>query len=122
MHSEVYSFSLTTAVRGFHVYKNVWEPTIGEVLSCEKDNGNSHDMFAVAIKNSSEVVGHVPRFWSSICSIFTRRGGEIVCRITGSRRYSADLPQGGMEIPYILIFKSHSIKECSKAEYLIKSV
>ena len=118
----MYSFSLTTTVRGFHIYKNVWEPTIGEMLSCERDNGNSHNTFAVAIKNSSKVVGHIPRFLSSICSIFIQRGGEIVCRITGSRHYSADLPQGGMEIPCILIFKSHSIKECSKAEHLIKSV
>ena len=117
----MYSFSLTTAVRGFHVYQDVWEPTIGEVLSCERDIGNSHDTFAVAIKNSSEVVSHVPRFFSSICSIFIRRGGEIVCRITGTRRYSADLPQDGMEIPCILIFKSQSIKECSKTEHLIKS-
>ena len=84
MCSEMYSFSLTTALRGFHVYKNVWEPTIGEVLSCERDIRNSHDTFAVAIKNSSEVVGHIPRFLSSICSIFIRRGREIVCRITGT--------------------------------------
>lgn len=118
---KMFSFSLTTAVRGFHVYKDVWEPTIGEVLSCERDVGNSHDTFAVATKKSTEVVGHVPRFLSSICSIFIRRGGEIVCRITGTRRYSADLPQGGMEIPCILIFKSQSIKECSKTEHLIKS-
>ena len=67
---KMYSFSLTTAVCGFHIYKDVWEPTIGEVLSCERDIGNSHDTFTVAIKNSSEVVGHVPRFLSSICSIF----------------------------------------------------
>ena len=66
----MYSFSLTTAVHGFHVYKNVWESTIDEVLSCKRDVGNSHDTFAVAIKNSSEVVGHVPRFLSSICLIF----------------------------------------------------
>ena len=70
MCSEMYSFSLTTAVCGFHVYKNVWEPTIGEVLSCKRDIGNTHNMFAVAIKNSSKVVGYVPRFLSSICSIF----------------------------------------------------
>ena len=66
----MYSFSLTTAVRSFHVYKDVWEPAIDEVLSCKGDVGNSHNTFAVAIKNSSEVVSHVPRFLSSICSIF----------------------------------------------------
>ena len=117
----MYSFSLTTAVWGFHVYKEVWEPTIDEKLPCKRNIGNSHDMFAVAFKNSSEVVGHVPRFLLSICLIFIRRGGEIVCRITGTRRYSVDLPQGGMEVPCILIFKSQSIKECKKTEHLIQS-
>ena len=52
----MYSFSLTTAVRGFHVYMDVWEPTLDEELACVRDIENSHDMFAVAIKNSSEVV------------------------------------------------------------------
>ena len=114
----MYSSSLTTAVRGFHVYKDVWEPSIGEVLSCERDIGNNHSTFAVAIKNSSEVVGHVPR---SSSSIFIQRGSEIVCRITDTRCYSADFPQGGMEIPCILIFKSQSIEECSKTGNLIKA-
>ena len=26
-------------------------------------------------------------------------GGAISCVVTGSRRYSADLPQGGLEVP-----------------------
>ena len=55
---------------GFYVYKNVWEPTIDKGLSCESDIGNSHDTLAVAIKNSFEVVGHIPRLLSSICLIF----------------------------------------------------
>ena len=112
---------MTAAVHGFHVYKeDVWEPTIREVLLWERDVGNRHDTFVVAIKrnDSFEVVGHVP---SSICLIFIRRGGEIDYRITGTRRYSADLPQGEMEEPCILIFKSQSIKECNKTEDLIKS-
>ena len=117
---EMYSFSLTTAVHGFHIYKDVWKPTINVVLCCERDVGNNHNTFAVAIKNSCEVVAHVTRFLSSICSIFIQRGGKIVCRIKGTRHYLVDLPQGGMEVPCVLIFKSQSIKECSKTEHLIK--
>ena len=74
---EMYSFSLTMVMCGFDIYKNVWEPTIAEALSCEKDVGNTQNIFAFAIKNSSEVVGHVPRFLSSIYLIFIWRGGEI---------------------------------------------
>ena len=32
-----------------------------------------------------------------------------------------DFPQGGIEVPCILIFKSQNIKEYSKTEHLIKS-
>ena len=31
--------------------------------------------------------------------MFLRKGGVITCTVTGSRQYSADLAQGGMEIP-----------------------
>ena len=50
------------------------------------------------------VVGHLPKkllaiFWSFL------RNGSITCIITGSRQYSRDLVQGGLEIPCTLIFK-----------------
>lgn len=114
-----FSFTLSTAVRGYHVYQDNWEPDIGDQLHCEREPGNSHDTFAVAVKNDTAVVGHVPRLISSICSVYIRRGGSINCTITGSRRYSADLPQGGMEIPCVLTFKSSSHKECDKAVKLL---
>ena len=45
------------------------------------------------------VVGHVLRRISAICHLFLRRGGHIVCQITGPRQFSLDLPQGGLEVP-----------------------
>ena len=51
------------------------------------------------------VVGHIPKKISSVCSLYLRRGGSIICRVTGSRRYSEDLIQGGLEIPCVLIFE-----------------
>ena len=41
-----------------------------------------------------------------MCSLFLRRGGTIGCTVTGQRKYSADLPQGGLEIPWFLVFKA----------------
>ena len=65
-------------------------------------------------------VGHVPRKSSTICSVFIRRGGSIRCRVTGSRRYSQDLPQGGLEIPCLLLFDGTE-KDTLKAERLVKA-
>ena len=40
-------------------------------------------------------------------SLFLRRGGSIRCKVTGSRHYSSDLPQGGLKIPCSLLFKAN---------------
>ena len=88
-------FQLTSCVRGYHVYKDVWNPSIGEEFHCKREEGNSEDPYAVAVYNGG-VVGHVPRLISAACSLFLRRLGTITCRIIGSQRYSADLSQGGL--------------------------
>jgi len=122
----MFSVSVSSAVRGFHVYNDIWMSVVGEELTCERQVDNIHDRFAVSVRTkredgTGEIVGHVPKFISTICSIFIRRGGEIICRVTGTRRYSSDLPQGGMEIPCILLFRSSTQKECDKAEHFLKS-
>ena len=56
-----------------------------------------------------------------ICSIFLRRGGTINCTVDGSRRYSSDISQGGLEIPCVLTFTAQGSVEGNKAEKLIES-
>ena len=79
---------------------------------------------AVAVKKQisgeEKIVGHVPRKISAICSLFIRRGGVIRCIISGRRRYSSDLPQGGLEIPCILVFTTIKPDEGRKAKNLIQ--
>ena len=95
-----------SCVRGFHVYSAVWNPTIGEVLPCRREPTNVTDRYAAAVLDSGTIVGHLPRKYSKIFSLFIRRGGIITCEITGRRRYSRDLVQGGMEIPCKLTLQS----------------
>ena len=73
----------------------------------------------MAVKKDAITVGHVPKKISCICSLFLRRGGFINCEVTGSRRYSADLDQGGLEIPCSLTFTGE-IKEVQKVQRLLK--
>ena len=122
----VYTFAVNSVIRGYHEYRTVWEsPADGEVLRCEREVGNSHDTYAVAIKKLIDgnyvVVGHVPRKISSICSIFIRRGGTIRSIVNGHRQYSADLPQGGMEVPCVLMFTAPCSSETEKTKKLIQS-
>ena len=105
------SFVIDAAIRGYHVYKEIWPSPIDEErLTCEREVGNSHDPLSVAVKKvidgRNTIVGHVPRRISPLCSVFIRRGGSIMCIVDGPRRYSADLPQGGLELPCKLLFSA----------------
>ena len=52
----------------------------------------------------SVIVGHIPKKISPTFSLFLRRGGAIHCTVTGAKRYSADIEQGGLEVPCVLKF------------------
>ena len=129
MVSHVHTFSVQSMVRGYHVYQSVWDATCDdEILPCKREVVNIHDPSSVAItKGTTGIVvghvrlGHVPRIISPIYSIFIRRGGTISCRANGSRRYSSDLPQGGLEVPCILTFSTPNAREIEKTKKLIES-
>ena len=80
-------------MRGYQVYQENWSATVAKELVCQRETGNIRDAFAVSVIRASEVVGHIPRKLSCIYSFFLRRGGSIRCIVTGSRRYSRDLPK-----------------------------
>ena len=47
-----YSFTVNSMIRGYHVYKDIWEnPTIGEELICKREVGNPKDPISVAVIN-----------------------------------------------------------------------
>ena len=104
-------------VRGYHVYQDIWSASVGEVLPCEREPANSTGRYAVAVTKDGVIIGHLPRKVSRVCSLFLRRGGTIHCRVTGGRRYSHDLPQGGLEIPCRIVFgaKQDQLKKLKRA-------
>ena len=107
-------------IRGYHVYKDIWEAVLDEELPSQKELGNLADPFAVAVIRDGVVVGHVPKKISSVCSLFLQRNGSITCCISGYRRFSEDLLQGGVEIPCTMTFAGEA-KHTVKAKKLIES-
>ena len=88
------SWLTNSVVRGHHVYKNVWTPSIGERLQLRRQDDNDYDNHAVSVVKAKTIVGHVPRemlrtFWH-----FIMHGGSIRCEITGRRT----LGEGGGQI------------------------
>ena len=54
-------------------------------------------------------MGHVPKFLSKLTYFFLKYGGTLSVKVTGERRFSYDLAQGGMEIPAEYVFKTENI-------------
>ncbi len=88
------TFTVESCVRGYHMYKDIWDATVGEELECARESDNPADSYAVAMKKSNETVGHVLRTMSWLCALFLERDSVILCTITGPKRCLVDLPQG----------------------------
>ena len=97
---------------------DICNPSSGEELTCSRDTENTKDPFAVAVKHRTAIVGHVPRKISAACALFIARKGTISCTIAGSRRFSADLPQGGLGVPCVFTFIGDS-KDIIKIKKLV---
>ena len=82
-----------SCIHGYHVCNEIWTAVLGEVLITERELHNMGDRYA------GETVGHLPIKISRLYSMFIEQGGNITCVVTGNRRYSSDLVQGGLEIP-----------------------
>ena len=63
-------------------------------------------MFIALINSESVTASHLPKFMSKLARFFVKHAGKIRCEITGSKRYSSDLEQGGLEIPAKIIFQN----------------
>ena len=50
-----------STVKGFHVYKEIWNPVEGEVLDTRMEPENPTDKYAVCIEKNGNVVGHLPK-------------------------------------------------------------
>ena len=98
------TYLCNSSVRGYHVYQSAWSAEEGENLVCKREMSNPLDSYAVIVIKGEQTVGHLPRKISRLCTLFLGRGSSITANVTGRRRRSVDLPQGGLEIPCRLTF------------------
>ena len=109
-------FSAACCIRGCHIYNwTQWTAEIGSILTSEPEKRPGalvEDRCASAIISNNQTVGHVPKFLSKLTFFFLKHGGTLTVQVTGERRYSFDLAQGGMEITPEFIYKSEK-KELS---------
>ena len=87
-------FEMSCGIRCYQLYCNNWDAMIGEEVWCVREPYNESDRYAVAVIKDDIVITYLPRNITWVCSLFLCRGG-VLCTVTGSRRYSANLSQGG---------------------------
>ena len=109
-------FSAACCIRGYHIYNWAqWTAEIRSILTSKPEKRPGvlvEDRYAISIISNNQTVGHVPKFLSKLTFFFLKLGGTLTVNVTGERRYSFDLAQGGMEIPAEFIYKSEK-KELS---------
>jgi len=64
--TEMGVLAISSAVRGFLIYKDIWKQSISDKLACEREFDNSFYKFAIKVVNNGKTVGHLPRKFSKI--------------------------------------------------------
>ena len=62
---------ITSFIRVYHAYQDVWQPAVGEVLLLQRESTNIKDGQAVSVMKSTLVVGHVPANLSALFHTFS---------------------------------------------------
>ena len=57
----VKEYEHNSTVKGFHVYKEIWNTVKGEALDTRMEPDNPTDKYAVCIENNGNVVGHLTK-------------------------------------------------------------
>ena len=70
LYAAAMAYSLTTAVRGYHIYREFWIANLGQVLPCAREESDPHNPFAVAVHDRPNIVGHMPINFSAFCALF----------------------------------------------------
>ena len=94
------TFEYTSAVRGYHYFKTIWQTKENEVLVCQFGNGNSYDMFAIKTCDQRGImVGHLPRKVSRITKFIIDRCATVSVMLIRIHYRRSPLIKGGLEIP-----------------------
>ena len=108
-------YDIASFIRGYHAYKELWDPNVGQVLKLRKEPGNCHDRRAVAVVNAADtVLEHVPYNLAPILSHFlAREFNKGIVHVTGVK---VNRGAGyGLEVPCIYrLYGPKAYLECLK--------
>ena len=107
-------------VRGYHAYKDIWDPVVGQMLQLRRQPDNNEDSHAVAVLNEETIVGHMPYNLAPIVERFLRREvNKGFTEVTGNK---VNRGAGyGLEIPCVYRLYGPKVY-CDKLEELVQGL
>ena len=81
-HKMNYRFEFHRAIRGHHIYKDVWVPCIGQKLKCKTnilEEAMEYDKNSIGVFKSEDpamLVGHLPIDFSYLLKYFLKTSGN----------------------------------------------
>lgn len=76
-------YSFPCRLRGFHVYKEIWKPKVGDGLSCIHERNNQHDWYGIAVTKLlprqllNGTLGHLPCEISRFTRFLISRDADV---------------------------------------------
>ena len=110
-------WKLLCVVRGYHVYKYVWDPYLEDEFTTKHQRLNHHDQYHPTGGHEGQNGGRPLAKGDIQCCLFIIHGGSIT-GIAKGRRWKTLEPCGGMEIPCELTFR-YSKKILDKLKFCI---
>ena len=97
------STEIDTYVKGYHVYKNIWKPTVNEELETEMEPDNVMDKYAVCVEKNTFIVGHLPLSkngkFAKMIFYFLRADQDAECKVVITVKEVNLGDWDGMQVP-----------------------
>ena len=77
-----------SAVKGYHAYRDRWDPVLGEILDNQRELDNLVEKPAVAVYKGSGTVGYILREIFKTVWHFIKHSGEVQIQITERHHHS----------------------------------
>ena len=90
-----------STVKGFHIYKEIWNPVKGAVLDTRLEPKNLTDKYTVCVEDNGNVVGHLTKGnngrFSKTIFLFLRADEYGSCKVRIKKSKAIDCGEG-MEV------------------------
>ena len=114
----------SSAIRGYHVYGNIWQPKENDKLQCDHESDNNYDLFGIKTCPDAgfhpQIVGHLPREISWFIKFLLDLETTVTATLSSMHYWRLPLVQGGLQIPCVVNAKLIDTKKNKEilAKYL----